>query len=535
MAEKKGQNYLHGAAILGVGVVIMKILGFLYKVPIANIIGDDGNSLFMVTYNVYNVFLTLSTAGLPIALSRMISQAIAENRPMQARRTFSVAWWTFFVVGLVCTLVMFFFNDFLADNVMHNPPAALSIRAMAPAVLLVCLVSAYRGYCQGHGDMIPTTVSQVLEVFVKVAVGLLLAEMVMHYGLGKEYGSAAAIFGVTVGSLAALIYMLVIKRKKYRDEPAEDLDEPDSPRKIFNRFMRIGIPIALGSSVLALLNMVDSSLCMDRLQSAAGFTLNQAQVLFGAYGKAQTLFNLPAAVITPLTISIVPAITSAVVRGENDKATRISEDSMRIATVLCLPMGVGLAVLAEPIINVLYINTHSCGPDLLAILGVASFFVCLVLMENAILQASGKEVLPMYSMVAGGAVKIAVNWFLVADPNINIYGAPIGTLVSYLTMFIMNFVFMCSVLDKNPRMRKIIVRPLICSLLMGACAWAVYGLTGRFIGTQSKMEMFLCMCAAILAAVTVYLISAVALRTITKDDMHLIPGGDRIAKLLHMR
>ena len=168
MAKTKGQNYMYGAAILTAGVVIMKILGFIYKVPIANIIGDDGYSMFLATYNVYNVFLTLATAGLPVALSRMISEANAEGRPMQAKRTFSVAWWTFFVVGLVCTLVMFCFPGQLADSVLHNPDAAPSIRAMAPAVLLVCLVSAYRGYCQGYGNMIPTTVGQVLEVLAKV-------------------------------------------------------------------------------------------------------------------------------------------------------------------------------------------------------------------------------------------------------------------------------------------------------------------------------------------------------------------------------
>ncbi len=535
MAEKKGQNYLHGAVILGAGVVIMKILGFIYKVPIANIIGDDGYSLFLVTYNVYNVFLTLSTAGLPIALSRMISQANAEGRPMQARRTFKVAWWTFLVIGLACTLVMFFFNGFLAADIMHNPPAALSIRAMAPAVLLVCLVSAYRGYCQGYGDMIPTTVGQVLEVLVKVAVGLALAAIVMRMGLGKEYGSAAAIFGVTMGSLAALGYMWLYKLRHYREEPPARPDEPDRPEKIFSRFMRIGIPIALGSSVLAILNLVDSSLCMDRLQSAAGFSLKQAQVLFGAYGKAQTLFNLPAAVITPLTISIVPAITAAIVRGNDDEATRISEDSMRIAAVLCLPMGVGLAVLSRPIIQVLFNVTHESGPALLAIMGVASFFVCMVLMENAILQASGKELLPMCSMLVGGLVKIAVNWFLVANPKINIYGAPIGTLSSYVTMFVMNFVFMCVVLDKNPRMRIIVTRPLLCSALMGAGAWAVYGIMEHFVGGESRLQMLLCLAAAILAAVAVYLSLAILLRTVTREDMRLIPGGERLAKRLHMR
>ena len=534
MAKTKGQNYLYGAAILTAGVAIMKVLGFIYKMPIGNIIGDDGYSMFIETYNIYNVFLTLATAGLPIALSRLISEADAEGRVMQARRTFSVAWWSFFAIGLVCSLIMFCFPKMLATDILHNPPAELSIRAMAPAVLLVCLVSAYRGYCQGYGNMIPTTVGQVLEVLVKVAVGLALAVVIMRRYNDKALGSAGAIFGVTVGSAAALIYMLIYKKRYYKYEAVEDPDTPDGSMRIFKHFMRIGIPIALGSSVLAMLNLLDSSLCMGRLQSPAGFSLGQSQVLYGVYGKAQTLFNLPAAFITPLTISVVPAIAAAIVRGERGSATKISEDSMRIATVICLPMGVGIAVLCSPIMRVIYPGSHMAGPTLLCIMGVASFFVCLVLIENAILQASGKEMLPMYSMIVGGLVKVAVNWFLVARPEINIYGAPIGTLASYIVMCVMNFIFMGAVLEKRPRISAIALRPALCSAVMGACAWGVYGLCRRFLGDYDRLHMLLCLAIAMALAVVVYFVLVLALKTVTREDMKLIPGGEKLAALLHM-
>ena len=533
MAKSKGQNYMYGAAILTVGVAIMKVLGFIYKVPLGNILGDDGYSLFIATYNVYNVFLTLATAGLPVALSRMISEANAQGRPMQARRTFTVAWLTFFVIGTAFSSVMFFFPDYLADNILHNPEASRSIWAMSPAVLLVCLVSAYRGYCQGHGNMIPTTVGQVIEVLVKVAFGLGLAAILMGLGKGKPAASAGAIFGVTVGSLAALLYMFLYKRRNYEDEPLAEPDIPDDGIRIFKRLMRIGVPIALGASVMTILNLVDSSLCMGRLQSAAGFSLDEAQTLYGVYGKAQTLFNLPAAFITPLTISVVPAIAAAIVRGEDDEATKISEDSMRIATGISMPMGAGLAVLCAPIMQVLYPGSHEAGPALLCIMGIASFFVCLVLMENAILQATGKEQYPMYSMIVGSFVKIGINYFLVANREINIYGAPVGTLASYAVMCIMNFVFMCRVLDKNPRLRVILFRPLLCSVAMGGAAWAVYGIAQRVLGS-GRFVMLLAMGAAMAAAIVVYLVMTVLLGTVTKEDMKLIPGGGKLAKLLHL-
>lgn len=533
MSEHKGQNYLHGAAILTAGVIIMKILGFLYKMPIGNIIGDDGYSMFIASYNVYNVFLTLSTAGLPIALARMVSEANAKGRVNQLRRTFSVAWRTFFWVGLFCSLIMALFPHQIADRILRNPDAALSIRVMSPSVLLVCLVSAYRGYCQGFGDMIPTTVGQVLEVLVKVVVGLALAWFLMHENYGKPLGSAGAIFGVTAGSAAALLYMWLHKQRHYRDrEQGEDTPDPDGA--IFKRFLRIGIPIALGSSVLALLNLIDSSLCMGRLQDAARFSYLGAKELTGVYGKAQTVFNLPAAIITPLTISVVPAITAAIVKKENDEATKISEDSLRIAAVLSLPMGVGLTVLAKPVMNLIYPAAHPVGAELLAILGIASVFVCMVLMENAILQATGHELLPMYTLFAGGVLKVIINYFLVANRGINIVGAPIGTLASYVFMAIVNFVMMCFVLDKNPRLRVILLKPLLCTLVMGASAWSAYSLLARLF-PPGRLGLLLATMPAILLAVLVYLLLSILLRTVTKEDMALIPGGAKIARFLHMK
>lgn len=533
--KTKSQNYFYGAAILTAGVIVMKILGALYKIPVANIIGDDGYSMFISTYNVYNVFLTLSTAGLPVALSRLISEANAENRPMQARATFRVAMKTFAVIGFVCSLIMLLFPRLIAGRILHNPDAAASIRVMAPSVLLVCLVSGYRGYCQGFGNMIPTTIGQVLEVLAKVVIGLVLAAVIMKSGGSKADGSAGAIFGVTAGSAVALFFMALYKRVNYKDRPLENPDIPDSDARILRRFLRIGIPIALGSSALSIINLVDSGVCMARLQSGAHFILRDAQKLYGVYGEAQTLYNLPAAFITPLTISVVPAIAAANVRGEDDKATKISEDSMRIAAAVCLPMGVGLAVLSTPIMRVVYRGSHPAGPGLLAILGITSFFVCMVLMENAILQASGREKYTMITLITGGLIKICVNWFLVANPGINIYGAAFGSLISYVIMAVMNYVFMCYALDKNPKVFNILKGPVIACAIMAVLAGLVYFLISRIMGRMSWSHYLVALLPSVIIGVIAYVISAIKLKAITAEDMKLIPKGEKISKLLHLR
>jgi stage V sporulation protein B len=537
LSEAKKQNYLHGATILAAGVVIMKILGAIYKIPLGNILGDEGYAYFFAAYSIYTIFLTLSTAGLPVALSRLISEANELGRPMQARKTFRVAFATFFVVGIVCTLVMYFYPNELAAMI-GKPQIAQSLWAISPAVFLVCLTSAYRGYCQGRQNMTPTTVGQVLEVLVKVIFGLILAWYLVRAGKSLPIASAGAISGVTVGSLAALGYMYTYKRRFYPERAIAAADTPDSSYRILRRIIRIGVPITLGASVLNLINFIDTALVINRLQSAAGFSDYDSSVLFGVYGKAQTLYNLPASIITPLCISVVPAIAACMARCSRVEASRIAENSLRISVVLALPMGTGLSVLAYPIMNGIYPGSNAAGPELLTLLGVASFFVCLALMQNAILQAHGNELYTVLSMVAGGVVKVGINWVLVADPAINITGAPIGTLCCYAVICVMNYLFLSKCLKNKPRLGHILLRPLLSSLVMGAGAWAVYGFAIRFLSGGTAPGVWtirLALLAAVGVGVLLYLIMVVLTRAVTREDMMLIPKGDKLARILHIR
>ena len=302
MAEHKGQNYLHGAAILTVGVIIMKLLGFIYKIPLGNILGDEGYSMFISAYSIYYIFFTLATAGFPVALSRLVAEADANGRVRQEEKTFRVALVSFTLLGLLFAAVLFFFPHWLAAVYLENPDAAPSVRAMAPAILLVCMVSAYRGYCQGNGNMLPTTVDEVLEVLFKVISGLVIAVLVMrsyppHHPMALPMGSAGAILGVSIGSVVSLLYMVIYKRRHYSRLAAPYTagvvhttgipgasERVDPTLKIVRDLFRIGLPIAFGACILALLNSVDSKLCMNRLQSAAGFSYLEAKVLYGVYG-----------------------------------------------------------------------------------------------------------------------------------------------------------------------------------------------------------------------------------------------------------
>lgn len=536
MTEPKKQNYLHGAAILATGVVIMKILGAIYKIPLTNILGDAGYGYFNAAYLIYNVLLSISTAGLPVALSRIISEENALGRGNQAKRTFNVAITSLALIGAVFSAIMMLFPTELAIILVSTPESSQSILALSPAVFLVCICSAFRGYIQGHSDMKPTTISQVLEVLIKVIIGLSLAVIVVNLGKSIPIASAAAMFGVTAGAFFAMIY-LYSQYKKYKMAKAREVytDTPDSYWATFSYFFKIAIPITLGASVMSVISLLDTKLVKTQL--LMNMAADVTDVLYGSYSAMLTLFNLPAAFITPLAISVVPAISAAVVAKRHSEASEVAESSMRIASVLAMPMAIGLAVLSYPIVNVLYSGTHEIGPTLLVLLGIASFFVCMSLLSNAILQANGNEKFTVVSMLVGGCVKLCVNWVLVGNPDINIVGAPIGTIACYFVMCLLNFGYLKKKLVKAPNYANVFVRPLVSSLVMGAGAWATYGLVSNFLGGAdiSRMMMALAMFVAIIVAVIIYLILVIATRAITAADMKLIPKGEKLAKLLKIK
>lgn len=542
MSEKKGQNFLHGAAIYTIGIIIIKILGAVYKIPLGNILGDEGFGHFGLTYKIYNVFLTISTAGIPVAMSRLISESDTINRDQQVRRIFQVSLWAFIGLGAFGTVVMMAFPAGLAA-MMGDIQASRCIFVMAPSVLLVCVAAAYRGYAQGHSDMIPTTISQIVETAVKVLVGLAAAIILHRMGKSVEICAAGAILGTTVSSLAAMLYMQIKVHRKYEVNPPvrPDSDLPDSRKKILWDLLRIGIPITISTSVMSLIQLADSMITLNQLQNSAGYTSFAAYVLNGVYEKALTVYNVPSAFVVPFLSSLVPAVAAARIRGDLDEACDVAENAMRMCTLLCLPMAVGMAVLAVPCMQVLYPGSADQGGILLFELGITCYFMTMSLMTNSILPANGNERLPLISILLGGITKILVTYILVGNPAVNIYGAPIGTLCCYLVMLTANLFFMARNMKRPMRIMRIIGRPGVSVAIMGVAAWSVWnllrgvmnGVTAEIMGRP--VNVLLPFGAAVATGVVVYFIMIIALRAITLEDMKLIPKGEKVAKLLRIR
>ena len=538
--ESRSQNYIKGAAILTATLVITKVVGAIYKIPLYNILGDEGSTHFQVTYTIYNLLLTVSTAGVPVALSRLISSAHSVGRDRQADRIYSAAMPTFIVIGLICGGVMFIWAQWFAD-IIGDPEIAGGIRCLAPAVFVCCIIAVYRGYSQGHGDMTPTALSQLLEVFCKLIFGLGIAWILLKRGKGTPTVSAGAIVGVTIGLILAVPVMAYCKRQAekrgvYRGDGSDPavLGYGETLYQIF----KTSIPITLGATVLNILTLIDTKLVLLRLQTGAGCDYMTAKILYGAYSKAVTLFNLPSAFIVPITVSVVPAIAAALARKELRSARRVMTSALKVTNLIGLPAGAGLCVLAYSIYNGLYWGSNESGPALLALLGIASYFVCLQLTTTAILQASGFEQVSMLSLPLGGVVKVLATWVLVGSPSIGIYGAPLGTIISYVCIVAFNIWFMRRRQPVNPSFRVAFVVPLICTVVMGIAAFAVYGLGMKALGgwfNASRLHMLVIMCVCIAVAVVVYAALVIALGGITKEDISLIPKGERLAKLLKIQ
>ncbi len=543
MSDIKKQSFVKGAAILAVSTALVKIMGAIYKIPLQNIIGDEGMGHFGVAYQIYNVLLALSTAGLPIALSKMVSSANAMGRPAQVKRIFNVALMAFFILGLISTLIMLLFPEALAVAIEESDSkSAPSIRMLGPAIICVCIMSAYRGYTQGLSDMIPTSVSQIIETASKLVFGLTAAWWLVRAGESMSIGAAGAIFGVSMGTLLALVYIIIYtnRMKRRNKAPTGKPDIPDSRSRILKQLAMIGIPIVIGSCVLSLVGMIDTKMIFSRLQNSVGLDYDQTNILYGVYFSTQTLYNLPSAFIVPLTVSAIPAISAYTVNKQHRDAAVIAGASIKLTNLIAIPAAVGMSVLSYPIMNVLYEESHPEGVAILAYLGIASYFVCLYMVTLGILQAYGHERKSLVTLIIGGICKIIVNYYLIGSPYVGIRGAAISNIVCYLIISILNLALIYRYVPQRPQLIKLFIKPLLASAIMGVCAYSTYGLfekllPGIGIDTAARFGMALAMGLAIVISVIVYLLLVVALRVITKEELELVPKGEKIAKLLRIK
>lgn len=564
--EQRRQNYLTGAATLSIAIIVVKVIGMLYKIPLKRLIDDASFGYFNTAYDIYSALLVVASTGLPVALSRLVSEANALGRTRQVQRIFHTALVAYVSVGAIGTGLMVFFPKWLAGTVMHNPNAYLAILILGPSVLFICIASACRGYAQGMGNMRPTAVSQIIEALCKMILGLALVWVVLRYTSDGTVAAGATIGGVTVGSLLSATYLL-IRHRRNRPEKGTLTGEVDSVGATAKRLISIALPITLGAASMQIINLLDSSTLMGRIvyaaeqtQEGAGNivgtllaiarqnppTLEEGQTLThailsqhaadtakGIYNFAQTIFNFPIAFIPCITAAIIPAISARRAVGDRAGIRSVQNSSMRLMSLIAVPCAVGLFVLAEPIMALLggYSGTRlELASTLLAMLAPTVVVSSISTMLIATLQAHDHMVIPVINTLIGSVLKVVINYILVGNPNIAILGGPISSFLCLTVVMTLNLIATRRLLQDPPKLLAPLCRAALAALAMGlVCALTYHGLVRLGLGVTMSCG------AAIVVAVAVYAVLAICLRVILREDCLLLPKGEKIAKLLHIR
>lgn len=524
--EFKSNSFVSGVLILTISNLLVKMAGLLFKIPMNYIVGDTGMGYYNSAYSVYTFFYMLSTSGLPIAISVMVSENRSKGKIAAAKLVYRIALILFIVLGLGACILMVGGASSLA-GLIKSDGADLSIAVIAPTMFFICISSAIRGYFQGCGNMVPTAISQLIEAIGKLVIGVAAASYAIRQGYGISVIAAYAASGLTIGSIGGWIYLAGAKLVR-RDRDLMDGDsllKNDSgiarevPKKseILARFVKISLPVTLSSSVMSLTNMIDTALIQRILQSS-GMTEETAATLYGNYTSlAVPMFNLPPVFVYPIAYSLVPAISAALASKNIEEARVKTEVSLRYAVMIGLPCALGMSVLADPILCLFYkeSSAHLASP-LLTYLAPSSFFVCILAVTNSVLQGSGKEKLPVISMLCGAVVKCVSSVVLLN--RFGIVGAPISTFICYLTVTVMNITFVAKTVGIELAFVKTLFKPLAASLLCAFTAASVYNLLQPLIGIRIACA------AAILMAVAVYAGVILVTGAVTREEIRALIG-----------
>ena len=571
MKAIKKQSFMEGAAVLIVAHLAVKIIGACFKIPLANILHETGMAYFTRAYNLYAALFVMATAGLPVAVSKMVSESLARKNFAESKKILSSAVILLTFIGAIGTLVLFFGARFLSSG---SPGSYLSIVTISPALLFIAILSAFRGYFQGHSNMIPTAYSEVIEAVSKLVLGLIGAYIFMS--ISTEVAAASAISGVTIGGLLALLFLVYCYFKNKNTDSLKDASLSSPKSKIILRLLLIAVPITIGAAVMSLTNVIDTFMINFRLSAITvdeniyktlteffgvslenvkigeKITSTAADVLYGSYsGYAMSLFNLPPSIVTSISMSIVPAISAALAIKDHTQSKLLTESSIRITTMFALPCAIGLSVLSSPILICLYNNNRA--QDTLAILSLSIIFVCIVSVTTSILQASGKVFIPVVNMIIGGVFKAISNYILIAIPSLNIGGAPISTFGCYLIIAVLNITAVMRIIRPNFNIKDFIIKPLVSAVVMGAVVFFVFNLCALILGcpqisikvnflTQTppvtplasgdRLCTIIALGISIFVGVIAYFISMGATRAFFEEDIKMLPKGNKIARLM---
>lgn len=580
--ERKEQSLLVGAGVLTIASLIVKGISALYKLPLTNyLLGIVGIAYFTRAYAIYTPLYSISMAGLPIAVSKLVAQNVELGKVRDARRIFNVSRKLFFLVGIFGTVLLAAIALPYSKYLIKSPESVMSILAIAPCIVFCCMMSSFRGYYEGLKNMTPTSVSQVIEALVKLVFGLaatwaFISGCKSRYAasnvggvatiLGRTvsseaelmeaiypYASAVAIFGVTLGSMVGLLYLYIHYKRKgfgFTREELVNSPPPKSDKVLRNQIIKIATPIAISSLIVNISNIIDDVMIGNRLDRAlkvggdviknmyqyslAASETSEVAIkdyLYGLHASVVNVKNLIPTITISIGVSVIPILSAAWAAKNKHRIKVTVESALRITSMLALPAGLGIAALSEPILRLLYSKQTHIIPIAAPMLCVYGFGMIMFSIASPItnmLQAVGRMDIPLKSVAIGSVVKIVLNFILIGNPQVNINGAVWSTMVCYIVMLSINFTALLKVTKVKLDYASVFIKPLIAATACGLAALFSYSLLAEKLSVNGTISTLLAICvgAAFYAAVMLLV------KGISRDDVEMLPKGEKIAKAL---
>ncbi|MGI6777867.1 MAG: putative polysaccharide biosynthesis protein [Acetivibrionales bacterium] len=528
---KKRDSFLKGVLLLTAAGVIVKLLGFIYRVILTNLpgYGDEGNGIYGAGFQVYLVLYALSTTGFPAAIAKLVAEKTARRDWQGAHRVFKVSFWVLFSTGIIFSLLFFTCSKHIA-MLISNPRTVYTMIAISPAIFFVSIMAVYRGYFQGLQDMSPQAYSQIIEQLGKTISTIGLAWFLMPYG--SEIAAAGATFGTSIGAAIGAVYLWNLYNRKKAEiwmkiRKSRIRKKEDSAAKIIKNLIKIAFPISMGAVILTIANIIDLGTVMLQLKRA-GFSSSNANELYGILtGKCYVLTHFPVSITIALATSLVPAIAGAMAVGDYKAAAVKISASLRLTVLISLPASAGMAILAEPILNMLF-PASSEGAVLLALSSSTIIFIGLTQTLSGILQGLGKVYVPAVSLFMGAVAKLLINYILIPVPSINVKGAVYGTLVCYIISTLICMAALVKNFKLNLNLYNFIIKPVLATIVMGFGTYYTYYWISDVAGSSSIGTI-----ASIAVSVFLFGMLILVMGGVSKNDVSALPFGKNVGRALN--
>ncbi|WMI79834.1 putative polysaccharide biosynthesis protein [Anaerotignum sp. MB30-C6] len=536
MAErtKRKGSFVKQAAILATAGILVRFLGFVYRVPLTNMIGDQGNGIYSAGYYIYTFLLILSSAGLPAAISKMVSERIAVKQFRNAHRVFQGALIISGSLGLVFAILMGVFAQQIA-NWGNVPESYYCILTLSPTIFIVSVMSAFRGYFQGMNTMVPTAISQIVEQVFNAFFSVYLAYVFLSFGVSAgekniPMGAAGGTAGTGIGALAGLLVVIfsyflirptIVHKVRKCHQPFEE-----GRRDTAKQLLKTAWPIIAGTAVFSITNLIDMNM-VTRILENTGFSHLKAVDLYGQLsGKYVTLTTLPVSISTALATAALPSIAASAKLNDYKQVRRKTNLTFRISMIISVPAAVGIGVLGGPIIRMLF-PSASDGGALLTVGAVSILFLALCQTATGILQGIGHIKVPVVGAILGAITKVILNYVLIGIPELNVLGAVLSTTACYLVAAVFDVVMLSRLTKTKFDMMGTLFKPMVGATAMGVAALAVYHVIHMIYPSNTVATLL-----SILFAMAIYGMVMLLIGGITEEDLNSLPMGTKIVGIL---